>query len=169
LDHDGAWLSLGGYHPVHGFVELTGLPAFDERRRGDPDAVRAYRALMADSRFAFLALEAGSWHVAPVPQRPTVEQDLALRSERPVLRFRGTLDRPALAEITETDPPQPTGATTRVLVVGARLRVEAPELPAAVEIDVDGTRASWEPTGDGARLLLDRSESELRISCTLRS
>ena len=40
---DGSWLSLGCVHPRHGFVELTGAPAFDEAWRGQPDAVRRYR------------------------------------------------------------------------------------------------------------------------------
>jgi hypothetical protein len=37
---DGSWLSLGGTHPLHGFVELTGAPGFDEALRGRPEAVR---------------------------------------------------------------------------------------------------------------------------------
>ena len=56
----GRLLSLGITHPIHGRVVLTDAPAFPEDRRGDPAAVRAYRAALADSArsgagFAFAA------------------------------------------------------------------------------------------------------------------
>jgi hypothetical protein len=41
---DGSWLSVGGLHPRVGFVELNGLPPFDDTLRGDP-LTRAYRRL----------------------------------------------------------------------------------------------------------------------------
>src|SRR5687768_1138420 len=52
------------------------------------------------------------------------------------LRFRGRLDRPALAEITETDPPPPsTGASTELRAEGPRLSIDAPALPAGFVLD----------------------------------
>lgn len=54
---DGSWLSVGRPHLRHGFVELSGLPPFDERWRGDPEAVRRYRGSMTDERSAFLRLD----------------------------------------------------------------------------------------------------------------
>jgi hypothetical protein len=66
------------------------------------------------------------------------------------LRFRGRLDRPALAEITETDPPAPTGATTELRADGPRLHVQAPELAAAVVLDAG--EGEWLVERDTARL-----------------
>jgi hypothetical protein len=56
----GRLLSVGITHPEHGRVVLTDAPPFPEDRRGDPAAVRAYRAALADpgragAGFAFAA------------------------------------------------------------------------------------------------------------------
>ena len=48
LGADGRWLSLGIGHPGHGRVVLTTAPPFDESGRGDPAAVRRYRAALAE-------------------------------------------------------------------------------------------------------------------------
>jgi hypothetical protein len=176
LDARGAWLSLGSYHSRHGFVELTALPAFHERRRGDAAAVRDYRALMVDSRYAFLELDAAGWRstavTTAVAGRPAIEQRwklTALRADTaaPVLRFRGRLDRPALAEITETDPPRPTGATTVLRAAGRTLHVDAPELPARAEIDVDGPGCAWELAAHGAQIVLADRPPEVAVRCSL--
>ena len=53
---DGSWLSLGRTHPRHGFVELTGAPAFDEACRGRPAAVRRYRRRLTLARHAAVRL-----------------------------------------------------------------------------------------------------------------
>jgi hypothetical protein len=181
LDRAGAWLSLGTYHSRYGFVELTALPPFDERRRGDPAAVRRYRALMVDSQFAFLALKAEGWRrtvsVAAVAGQPAIEQRQTLTAEvpnplPPILSFRGTIDRPALAEITETNPPQPTGATTHLRAVAQTLQIDAPELPARAEIHVAAIESGWELIGGDARLVLKPdaagvSELTVLIRCSL--
>ena len=69
---DGSWLSIGGLHSAHGFVELNGLPVFDEAWRGDPVATRRYRGWMTEDRFAFLRLELPGRPspAAPNPLRP---------------------------------------------------------------------------------------------------
>jgi hypothetical protein len=54
---DGSWLSVGWVHERHGYAELSGMPPFQERWRGDPAAVRRYRAWLVEERFAFLWLE----------------------------------------------------------------------------------------------------------------
>lgn len=54
---DGSWLSVGWPHERHGFVELSGMPPFQQDWRGDPDAVRRYRTWMTQERFGFLRLE----------------------------------------------------------------------------------------------------------------
>ena len=57
LGGDGCWLSVGMPHPVHGFAELSAVPPFEERWRGDPVAVRRYRSKLVEDRYAFLRLD----------------------------------------------------------------------------------------------------------------
>ncbi|HET9456030.1 MAG TPA: glycoside hydrolase family 125 protein, partial [Candidatus Limnocylindrales bacterium] len=66
------------------------------------------------------------------------------------LRFEGRLDRPALAEITETDPPAPSGATTVLQANGSRLLVASPELESSFTIDAGS--GTWSVVGSGAEL-----------------
>ncbi len=172
-----AWLSIGVPHPDHGFVELSGLPPFDESGRGDPAATRRHRQAMTLGDHAFLALSvdgvlprlepddsdpmAPRWSVTGIESRATTAPgDVVIRQSwsfepaegrRPAvaIRVRGRIDRPALAEITELDPPHPTGATTAWDVDGQILRVRSPELPASFAIAVEGAAAIvWQPTAD---------------------
>jgi hypothetical protein len=167
FDRDGAWLSLGTPHSRHGFVELSALPRFDERRRGDAAAVRRYRGLMIESRFAFLRLDSPGWgrqvHADAPAGRNELEQRWRLTAEEhdpphPVLHFRGTLDRPAFAEITEVSPPPPTGATTSLHAETRMLRVQARDLPALATIRVTGSSLAWKVAGGAASLVVDRHE-----------
>lgn len=66
------------------------------------------------------------------------------------LRFEGRLDRPALAEITETDPPAPSGATTILQANGSRLVVASPELAASFTFDAGS--GTWSVVGSEAVL-----------------
>ncbi|MDN5857677.1 MAG: glycoside hydrolase family 125 protein, partial [Pseudonocardia sp.] len=166
--NDGTWLSLGGPHPEVGFVELNGLPPFDEATRGNPALTRRYRRWMSESRFGFLtigtdtAMPPGAEQAdASDPARPRwsltlpgiVDDVDAVADERGItwrhrlrrtgaaaaplrLRFVGRLDRPALAEITEVNPPAPTGADTVLRAEGATLHVAADALAARVELAV---------------------------------
>ena len=67
---DGSWLSLGRPHPDHGFVELTGTPAFDETLRGRPDAVRRHRHQLTLAGNAALRLTGAPPGVTPAPGPP---------------------------------------------------------------------------------------------------
>ena len=67
------------------------------------------------------------------------------------LRFGGRLDRPAMAEITELEPPRPTGSITTLHAHGSRLRVSS-SLPA--ELTLDAGEGLWEIDGHSARLEL---------------
>jgi hypothetical protein len=177
----GSWLSIGTVHPAHGFVELNALPRLDERERGDPIATRRHRAAMTDERFAFLAISPAAADGRPGPagltwagrsaagdasapaSGRTVAQRWWFARPRARVRFAGVLDRPALAEITELDPPPPTGASTRLVADGPRLLVLAEALPAAAVIEASSGR--WELDGPGmAELLVPGQELELRVA-----
>lgn len=190
---DGSWLSVACLHPRWGVVELNGVPPFDERLRGDPAATRRYRASLTDPRHAWLRLEPAapgdgnldcstaetgtvSWSAAEtgVPSavafglpgsRGVVQRWQLGDGVARTLRVSGRLDRPSLAEITEVNPPAPTGATTELRADGGRLVVRSPELPAAAAIDV--SCGSWTVVEGGAELSVPSGEPSISISVTL--
>lgn len=166
-----AWLSIGAPHPAHGFVELSALPPFDETHRGDPAATRLHRQTMTRPEHAFLRVEVDGalpdltpdasdpaiprWTTARLEVRATTEPDaLAIRQAWSVrarpgtrpsvrIRLRGTLDRPALAEITELDPPEPTRATTSFAAAGQAVTIAAVALPAEAVVTMRGASVKW--------------------------
>ena len=171
---DGSWLSIGRLHPRWGFVELNGLPPFSDVHRGDPAATRRYRALMTSERHAWLRVEAvDGTRAAPrlagaagVPGSRWITQRWETGGETGlVVRVAGTLDRPALAEITEVNPPAPTGAVTALRAEGERLCIEAAALPALVTVEVSDGR--WGLAEGGAELRLDQPRRTVDISVAL--
>jgi hypothetical protein len=172
----GAWLSVAAFHPRHGTVELTNLPPFDERLRGTPAAVRRYRSLMTEERYAFLVAEVGREEIAsrtayhPVDDTITQVWRLAAPGAL-VLRFRGRLAPPALLEITEVSPLPPVHAETVLSADSATLELAAPGLPAAASITVAAPRAEvegWRLEDGGATMgLAWRDAVELRVTVTL--
>ena len=158
---DGRWLSFGAPHPRHGFVELNALPRFDESWRGDPAAVRRYRSWMSDDGYAFVSLDCASpieraSHTAWArPASPVIVSRYCVRrigngTDPAVIRYDGTLDRPAYAEITDISPLPPLQAPNRLLGGGHELRVEAATLPATatLSVEVEGAGpARWLITG----------------------
>jgi uncharacterized protein len=172
-----AWLSFGAPHHEHGFVELSALPPFDEAGRGDPAATRRHRLAMTRGDHAFLSLTvdgasprlepddsdpiAPRWSAGGIQCRATTAPDEAvirhswsigaIRGRHPsvVLRLRGRIDRPALAEITERDPLDPTGATTSWSAAGQTVRVESPELPASFAVSVEDAAVEWQRSSGG--------------------
>jgi len=130
----GSWLSLAAFHARHGTVELTNLPRFDERLRGKPDAVRRYRSLMTEERFAFLVADVEREESASLAACHTADHTITQvwRLAAPgslVLRFRGRLAPPNLLEITEVSPLPPVRAETVLSAEGATLELAAPRLP----------------------------------------
>lgn len=170
---DGSWLSLGRIHPRWGFVELNGLPPFDESHRGDPVATRRYRSLMTSSRNAWLRVESidgmeavSAASATGAPGSPWLTQRWQFGDDiGRVVRVAGRLDRPALAEITEVDPPAPTGAATEFLADGRRLLVRATTLPATAWVDASEGR--WVLVDGGAELRLGRGTRSLQLSVAL--
>lgn len=150
---DGSWLSVGTTSADVGFVELNGMPRFDESRRGHVAAVRDYRRLMADPRHAFLTVEgATTIDRRAVPGQRAIEQryvavgDAAARP-RVVVRFGGRLDRPAYAEVTDVSPLPPLALAPSLTARGDRLVVETGQagIDAELEVRVFGvaTRSGW--------------------------
>ena len=190
---DGSWLSIGCLHPRHGFVELSGQPPFDEAGRGDPGATRRYRATLIDPRYAWLRVSpvdtADSIPFEVVTDDPStiawnprdrsgvsavafatcgsrrIVQRWELGSTEGLVRVAGRVDRPALAEITEIDPPPPTGASTELRLEGRRLLICSPALPAAAT--VDASRGLWVPAGDGAELRIAPDSGPFQMSVSL--
>jgi hypothetical protein len=190
LGSDGCWLSVGMPHPVHGFVELSGVPPFEERWRGDPAAVRRYRAWLTEDRYAFLRLDlpeettsarrigvddagrpvsarAGrGWSCETVawalPDQPVIIQRYLLQAAPETgptvatLWFRGRLDRCALTEITEVNPPAPLEVETEVREQRGVLALDAPRLPCRARISVrvhNALSGPWVPDPDGGATL----------------
>ncbi|WP_326600919.1 glycoside hydrolase family 125 protein [Streptomyces sp. NBC_01800] len=177
---DGSWLSIGAPHPVHGFVEMSGAPRFDESWRGDPAAARRYRGWLTEDRYAFLRLELPDEEVSgcragvdeegrPVwrrtgrgwscsvtawapPDRQAIVQRYVIEAApgvRAALRFSGRLDRCALAEITEVNPPQPLEVHPEVDLHGSELAVHAKELATHALVAVDAPAGRWVTDPDG--------------------
>lgn len=174
---DGSWLSISTYHPDHGIVELSGMPPFKESTRGDPVATRRYRELMADRDSAFLWLEGAS--VVDVRTEAAAGSDtirlrlsFARGDAAPVLRVRGRLDRPALAEITETHPPAATGAVTILEPDGSVVRIVGPDLRATAEVIVTAEAASiatvWRATNDDSAELRLPETDAVEVAVRLR-
>ena len=169
-----AWLSLGAPHDGHGFVEVSALPPFDEGQRGDPAATRRHRLAMTLGEHAFLSVEVDGelpvldadpsaaarprWSgrgmavdVEADAEASVIRQRWSVgsgRREAVRVKLRGRLDRPALAEITELDPPARTSARTTVTIHRGVARLEAHGLPAAATISVHGCRIAWRHEGD---------------------
>jgi len=179
-----AWLSIGTTHPEVGFVELANLPPFDERSRGDPVATRAHRLRMTLGEHAFLAVElegerpamtahpdGPAWTAAGIDVRVIAEPgSRAIRQvwhlARPAtlrLRLRGAIDRPALAEITETDPPTPTGARTRREIAGEAVRLAVDDLAVQYEVRVAGPPVTWSAQGEELVGLVGRHEGVMSV------
>jgi uncharacterized protein len=141
---------------------------------------------MADPGNAFLALEplpegiAIDWSVQAPAGECSISQELRLRATGtgppPALRlrFRGRIDRPALAMITEVGrPPSPMAVRTRLTAEGARLHANTPGLPAQAAILVEAPAGgSWHVAGDDAELSLPWPANlhalDLRVTCELR-
>ena len=189
-----AWLSLGAPHDGHGFVEVSAVPPFDERQRGDPAATRRHRLAMTLAEHAFLSVVVDG--EPPVldadpsdPARPRwsgrgVAVDVEADAEAPVIRqrwsvgsghrqavriiLRGQIDRPALAEITELDAPAPTSAGTTLTIDRGVARIEADGMPAAAIISVFGCQVVWRHMGDRVIGVL-ASRIEEAISFTIEA
>ena len=105
---DGSWLSIGTTDEDLGFVELNGLPRFDEAKRSHLAEVRRYRRLMADPDLAVLTVTGASvvGRTAPVGRRVVEQRYVAdswtrrrsvRRASRPTCLCRGHRHQPTAA------------------------------------------------------------------------
>lgn len=174
----GAWLSIGAPHLGVGFVELSGMPDYDEARRGDVDATRAWRRNLTLGTHAVLVVEIDGSVPSLVPDLSDPRsaawtgEDVEVRAWAPIdgtvvvqrwriravagrarsirVRFAGRLDRPALAEITEVDAPSPTGAVSRLTAIDSLMTVVAEPLGAIAWVRLIGGDARWDVTGSSS-------------------
>lgn len=81
-----------------------------------------------------------------LPGEPVLVQWYVIEARprvRVAVRFSGRLDRCALAEITEVNPPRPLAVRTTVEEAPGALDVVAPELNCSARVRVDGLGGRW--------------------------
>jgi uncharacterized protein len=179
VPESGAWLSIGTTHPRHGFVELSAVPPFDESDRGNPTATRRYRARLTDPSHAFVVVTLDGavprlradfaspsvvrWTGDGISVDASPGDDVTSVSQRWVIgrgagpsravvrvEVRGRIDRPALAEITEVDPPAPLDSGSETVLEGNSVIIDAPRLQARAHIAIEGgTSPTWRTHADG--------------------
>jgi uncharacterized protein len=194
----GAWLSIGTTHPRHGYVELSAVPPFDESHRGNPTATRRYRAQLTDPSHAFVrvtldgdaprlradlaapslvrwagdgisVVATGGDDATSVRQRWSIDRGSGRSWPAVRVEILGRIDRPALAEITEVDPPAPLDSGSEVAIESDAVIIDAPRLPAEARIAIEGPAAltwqtgaegnfaelAWPPAGDAIEIVLE--------------
>ncbi len=159
----GQWLALVRPHATHGMIELTGAAEFDETSRGDQDVVRQYRRSLTTVESAFLTPRV-SGRVDVVDRGIGDDGSIWLRmriegftsGETPLsftLDFRGWLQRPPYAEITDIAPLPPLSRETALQAQDDRLELSSRILESTAEIviEVDQTVTSrWVIDGNNA-------------------
>jgi len=177
VDPNGRVVALNTYHPQHGYVTLTAADPFDETRRTDQEAVRAYRA-------ALVALRGfGPFFADPIIQRQALLLDGAVPSVRltlasgdtvesvtwaqdggaiqcwehpgltPRCRGRLSLQRCAYTQLTEGGPLPMPPTQTRATLAGGVLTIENPALQWAAAIAGFAPDEAWETACDGPLML----------------
>ena len=81
-------------------------------------------------------------------------------SAPPQVRFAGRLALPALAEITETDPPPPSTPSSALRADGGALAVSAADLSTTASLELDG--ATWQVGGASAVASLGHCDGDRR-------
>ena len=173
IDPNGRVVALNTYHPQHGYVTLTVADPFDEARRYDQDAVRAYRAELAALRGV------GPFFPDPIILRQAALLDGTLPSVHLTLasgdtveaitwaqdggaiqcwdypgltpRWRGrlSLQRCAYTQLTEGGPVPMPPVQTRATLHDGVLVIENPALEWAAAIAGFARDEAWEMAGDG--------------------
>lgn len=168
----GAVLAVTRPHPRFGMVELTGAREFSEDRdRGVEERVRAYRDHLASDASAALRLLSDS--------SVTVEADASaagpalawtVRSSAAIsVQFRGRLQRPPYAEITDIAPPTPILQDTTAEPDGPMLTVRSDALRATATITASSpdSPVSWTQTADGFECRIPAGQTTAEMSLTV--
>lgn len=151
---ENAILAVSRPHPQVGMVEVTGAREFSEDHdRGIETMVRAYRAHLASDSSAALQLFSDT-PVTLEADANTAGAGLAwtARSAGALsVRFRGRLQRPPYAEITDIEPPQPLPQDTIFEVDGPVLTLRSAALSADATITVSSPTGSvgWAEVAGG--------------------
>jgi len=173
LDTNGRVVALNTYHPQHGFVTLTTADPFDETRRYDPAAVRAYRAeltalrgfgphfgqpvlqrqaLLLDGALPHVRLTLGSGDVVEVTtwaQDGGALQCWEHPGAAPRWRGRLSLQRCAYTQLTEGGPVPMPATQTRAALANGVLTLENPALGWAAAIAGFAPDDAWEHVSEG--------------------
>lgn len=151
---EAAVLAVTRPHPRVGMVELTGAREFTEDHdRGVEAQVRSYRRHLASDDSAALRIDSE----APVSleaeaSAPSAGLAWTIRSGGPVsVRFRGRLQRPPYAEITEIAPLQSIPQDTVAELDGPLLTLRSSALGAAATVRLSSPSGPvvWEKSVDG--------------------
>ncbi len=158
VDADGRLIALSTYHPKHGYVTFSAADVFPEAQRYNSDAVRAYRAGLAQlsgfgahfdapvvERQAYLLEDAipqvrlkleggGSVVVTTFAAEGGAFQVWQIEGARPRWGGKFSLQRAAYTQLTEGGPLPPVAATNSASLGGGTLVVENPALPYAVAV-----------------------------------
>lgn len=167
-----AVLAVTRPHPRLGMVELTGAREFSEDRdRGVEGRVRAYREHLASEASAALRLSSD----APLQLEadPSAEGAALVWTARSAaaisVHFRGRLQRPPYAEITDIAPPPPIPQDTAVDSDEAVLTLRSAALGATATVTAtspDGP-VSWTQAGDGFYCCTPAGRTAGQVSLTV--
>ena len=149
-----AILAVTRPHPRAGMVELTGAREFiDASERGVEARVRDYRRhLASDASAALRLLSAAPLTLEAEPLSRGAGLRWNARSGAPVVvQFRGRLQRPPYAEVTDIAPLPPMLQDTTFEADGSVLTLRSAALGATATITVFSASASadWVQSGDG--------------------
>ncbi|GAB4098097.1 glycoside hydrolase family 125 protein [Sinomonas halotolerans] len=156
-------------HPHLGMVELTGAREFAEGTdRGVEARVRDYRRHLADASSAALVLESDAEvELKADTAAPSPGLTWTARSEGPLtVRFRGRLQRPPYAEITEIAPPEFLAQDTVLEADGPVLTLRSAGLGAVATVRASSPSGAvaWVRTGEGAECRAEGAAAQLSLT-----
>jgi hypothetical protein len=166
---DAAVLAVTRPHPQLGMVELTGAREFSEDHdRGVEARVRAYRDHLAtDDSAALRLLSDTPLTLVADPSAAGAALAWTARSTAAItVQFRGRLQRPPYAEITDIAPPPPILQDTAVVSDGPVLTVQSAALGAAATVTASSPHGpvAWTQTGDSFECRVPAGEASAEVS-----
>lgn len=184
MNADGRIIAVNAYHPEHGYLTLTSANPFDEARRYDPDAVRAYRLELAAQAGFGLAFDApivareaylledvipvvrltlengitaeGLTAVVSLFGRVFVVQDWHFSQPGHYARFTGTLRlmRCAYTQLTEGGPLPMPDTQTNVFY----------DKPPVQMVTLENATLAWRATIHGTRGMTEQADGSVKFN-----